>query len=674
MPLVQPATLSDLFDANGPRAAAGLTKAESDVVQIVTYGRFRSHNARLERRMKNRNNWNFAHGNQDWSHKKKGQATVFLPDLPIFIEQVATVVEKQLTEFSDWFTIDSVGGLPIVDPKQLQAILAHLLDRLWQPGDQPETALPIQTVIGDAIKMAIIESIAVFKVYGVDDERPIYRLEASEPPGPAEMRIGDAIGEDNQARDKVHYRRIQKTVAIAWARSFKLAVELVPYEDHYPDPSPSNLFDIHEVTHHISDLASNPDYDPEIINQLRGAATELEEQLDKRRRENQPIRIMDPWLVRVQEYWGDLVDMKTGQIIEKNIFCTVCNGKLLRPPTKNPFWHQKRPFVKVPLMRTPLSPTHDAMVDRAIGPARAQNEVFSLMVDAGLSAVWGVRQYHPDMIENSADFAKGIAPGSVAVMKRGRDPSQTFMKRLDDAPNLQHADLMLQRLGGAVQQAMSVNDIRAGQLPPRQVKATEIVETQESSNNLFENLSSHFERNGIVPLLELCWLTTWQYLDDFTQPELVQILGPYRAQMLAALDPAERFVLLANNVKFKAEGLRKMAHNVRQFQKITTVINTIFAFPALAMIWDAKYSPIRIVEQLVKSVGIDPLMIERRPGAETIDPHLDPSLMMGTPQNQAMAAALQPTEAGTGVAQQVLASDEGKMAPPNPTGERGGQV
>jgi hypothetical protein len=88
-------------------------------------------------------------------------------------------------------------------------------------------------------------------------------------------------------------------------RDFRLNVELVPWEDWYPDPSLLNKYVIHEVTTHISDLGANPDYDDKVIDAIKGTANATYADMYKRVTQDIVFVQHDPDEVRVQEFWGD---------------------------------------------------------------------------------------------------------------------------------------------------------------------------------------------------------------------------------------------------------------------------------------------------------------------------------------------------------------------------------
>jgi len=519
--------------------------------------------------------------------------------------------------------------------------------------------------------MGIVEGDITLKVYAVDDERCSYRLE-TDPSNTGEPHNLLANPEEALTMvEKAQYRRIGQVVDKVISRTSRLVVEVVPFEDFFPDMSGARMFTIHAVTQHISELYGNPDYDPEMVASLAKGAEDATARLVKDARDGETSLGPDPWMVRVLEYWGDVPDPTSGKLLKKNVLMTVCCGKLLRRSTPNPFWHGRRPFISAPLLRTPTSAHSRAILDRAIDVGEAQNDLYSLMTDDAFAAVWGVRQYFPDIIENADDAAKGVRWGFTAKMKQGVPTDAKFLTRVDTGGNLsefQGAEMMLRRLEASVKAALLVNDIMVGQLPPRQVKATEIVEATQASDTLFDSIAVRVERTVIKPSLELVWMTMLQFLDDFQLPEIVQILGAQRAQILGALTPQERFVLLANAVKFSVSGLRESGQRVKRFQRVFTMMNTIFQYPALTQVWDRKYSPSRTVDELVMSSGLDPTRIERR--AEENEPALDINLLRGVAEGLNQPGGSKPAGVNAPTGNDV----EAGMATPNPTGDQGATI
>jgi len=651
----------------------GLPAEEAEIVRAIASNKSRASTVRRPRRDQNKKNWDFWNGLQNWSHKQPGQARIFLPDLPIAMQQCAAAIENQLINFQNWFSVETLGGLSMFDGDTLRLVMQHLLERLDAPGNQVETAYKFPTALADAILLGLIESEIVFKVYGADSERCVYMLESSTP----EEAEGDQPGggQEPSSEDEEHpqpkriYERLTQQIRKAILRTFRLGVDIIPYEDFYPDPSPLCEWAIHSTVRHIDELRSNPDYDPATIDAITHGVHILEQERDKSRRMGSITSYeltRDPHQVTIDEHWGNLWQSGgKGELIARNALITVCNGRMLRKPTKNPNWHGFLPFVRAPLVRTPLSPVHKAIMDHAVPVAEAENEVTSLMVDGGAQAVWGTRQVRPEYLQNPGSIAKGVPAGFTAIIRKGVPPDAKFLERVDTGGEVPaYAVEVANRLGRARQTATYTQDLRVGQLPPRQVKATEIVEAQDASDSLFENLAVRIEETVIEPFLQLAWLTAWQHMDDFSSPELVQILGTERSLILQQLTKEERFYLMANNVKFKVRGLRNLLSRIHDYQKVTTLLTSVTTSPMVAMVWNAKYDTGRLLEKLVRAVNIDPTELEFRPGEQSPVP-----MQMIAQPGQMGAGGSAPAPPGT-----VPSSTEAAYASPNAMGFRGTQV
>ncbi len=630
------------------------------IPRIVAGYRDKAERARRSRGALNRQNWDLYHGRQDWSHKTAFQSKEFLPDLPIAVEQIAGVIERALTDFTDWFNIEPVTGSyddPIqqmlLDPVSMVKLLSHSLARLYQPGNLAETAYGFPTLVADAVKLGIMEAVITLKVYGADAEEPRFRLERTVTQQQAMHPSGLVIT----------YPVVSEVVQQTVAKTFRLCIEAIPWEDFFPDPSGLALYDIHEVTRGLHELRQNSDYDPEAVAVLESKMLhDAEAETEKRRRSGEDSTLDEPFTVRVRECWGDIVDRQTGDILEQNVLVTtVSDNILLRPPTPNPFWHGRRPFVKAPLLRVPLSTVHKAILDHAGPMAKLMNEVMNLMVDGGLQAVWGTRQLRPDLMEHPEEVSGGIPQAYTAVLKPHVPEGQKFLEKVDEGGEIPAYTLaVFQRIEKSFQTGVATPDLAMGQLPPRQVKATEIVEQMGARSGLFESIVARLEDSSITPTLELAWMTLWQHLDDFSTPELVQILGPRRALLLQRMTPAEWFVRMAQSAKFKVSGLRAILGRAQDYQKLVAFLQTIAVNPALAAAFDQKYSVSGLLAQLMKAIGIDPTGLEKEEG---VGPELPMQLLAG----------------GGGTGQQVPVGPgappmEAAMAPSNPTGERGGQL
>lgn len=575
--------------------------------RITASYRDRSWQSRWNRRAQNLANWNALHSRQDWSHKLPWQTQQTIAEFGISVEQSVGTLERGLTDSEDWLTVDPIGiGDPVMDPDVIAALLKYYLQRLWIPGDAPETSYNLANLLGDGIKRALLESILTAKVYGKFCSKYQYRLEQSKPvKGPLGHREALSgydlvpMGAPRVVRDVIE--------------DFRLAIELVPWEDYFPDPSLLNRFTIHEVTVHLSDLGANPDYDPDVIKAIRGSASGTYADMYKRVTQDVVFIGHDPDEVRLQECWGDLIDTDTGEVLYTNGFWTTCNGKLLRPPTPNPFWHGKRPFVSAALLRTPNSTVHKALADDAVNTWQFLNELVSLMFDGALGSVWGKHQMRTDFVENADDFQEGISQSATFLLRPNTPEGYKALERIDDGVLPEYALKIFDLAMRQFQTAMATNDLKLGQQPPQEATATSIVEAMQAAGSLFESIAARTEDTFLEPVFELAWLTILQYEFDhkLTDPLLVQILGPDRVLALTRLTNEERFVLLAQSAKFKCRGLRGVTARSRILTKLANLLQLFGQNPQLMQVFMQKYSLERLTEVLVRNSGVDPSTLEK---------------------------------------------------------------
>lgn len=662
----------------------GQLNSEVDIMDAIDRYRRLSHNARWSRSAKNRENWDFYHGRQDWSHKMKHQSKDFMPDFPMAMERISNFIAEPFTETNDWFDLNPIGlGDPVFDAATLRLLLMYYLNRLYLPGDYSDLSHNFSLFMADSAKMISMEAVACAKVYAVKCDRFQYMLESG----------------NEFAYYESDYQSLDTTVQRVEVPTLRLAIDLVPWEDYYPDPSGNNLFDIHEKSTNLTALRDNPDYDEKVIDSLAnqrsngGDSQGTMPDFEKRRRNDQD----DPgdnafFLPRIRECWGDIVDLRDGKrLLPPNYLCTTTTTReFLREPMPNPFWHGRRIFVKGAILRVPLSEIHKAIADHAVPVARAMNEMDNLMLDGAIAEVWGIRQIRPDLLENPEEVDDGIPQGYTGKLKDGTQPNDKFLERVDDGAMPQFAIEMMRQKSGQFQTATALPDTAQGNLPPRQTKATELTLVSQASANLFGGFASFLDRSYVTPILELCWMTLWQYVDDFLEPEVVQIVGPERALVLQSMSAAERFVMMAQSVRFDVQGLRQLAMSQELFARLTTFLQSLGVNPALLMAFDSEFDLVPYMKDMMKASRLQPERYEKKqnPDGSMGGYNVDPAAA-GVPQPDAgptpaggigggtgpggptSGTPTGPGTMGTGGAGSTI---EQSMAPANPGGFRGGQL
>jgi hypothetical protein len=606
--------------------------SDDTLLQIMRSAYERSKTSRAVRKQLNKRNWDAFHGKFAFLTKKQaGQSAVVVPSLETSVEQVCAQLSQQLVGMAQWFSASYEGKdppLPELSPSQAAKLLRQELDRLAVDGGSMSTTYGMTRLVYDAIKIGLIEAEVTAKVTVQPEEEPTYDLGMG-----GELRPGTRM-------------------------ATRLRVELVPFDDYFPDPDPVRHYDIHEVVVSIADLPELG-FDDDEIEKIRLAAPGMEKQADRQKRDGiasgMPVL---PHQVLLREYWGDLIDPTTGRMLaEECFFIAVADTYVIRRPVKisELLWHGKRPFVSVPLLPTPVAQQHHAFLDIAVPLVEVESELTNLVIDGGFNAALGAKVIHSYKLVDPTSVSKGITPGWTGEVAEGYDGD--VIQKVDTGTLTQEMLTVLDRHARMRQEAFRINDLQLGRQAERKTSATEINEISESSSDLFSNIALRFEDTWIEPLLELCWLTMWQFADQPMVDRMAPVVGPDNAGTLGALTDVERFVAFASAATFKVQGYKYQLQAARNFQKLMMLQQYVAQNPAVQQLVATEISPMKQFKMALQALGIDPEELKPDPDEQP----LDPMLLQGQAGN--------PQGANPAVNGGAAAMEE--AAPPNMMGDRG---
>jgi hypothetical protein len=630
-----------------PPGAHATPDTDVDLVQLVGQARRQAEDARRPRLQQNRRNQDAFLGRQDWSEKQPGQSREFLPKTPIAVEQIANYIKRSLTDYGDWFQCDLPRESPLT-PDDARAWLQQELELMHrvQPG-----RIDFPTLVADAVKMALLQSLAILKVHGRDAMRREWAVEQGltwidvpVPPSPVMPEGGTT-----------QVPRPEAQLVVRETQRWNLVVDLVAPDDYYPDPTGLGLYEIHRVERDLAEvkaMAAAGVYDVDAVAELAAGAAKAWDAAQRAALTGQADAPDLPWRprVRLDEYWGTITS-PTGEVLHENIVCTIANESVVvRPPTPNPFWHNQSPFVVAPLMRVPLSVWHKALFDHAVSLNVGMNELFSLMLDGGLAAVWGTRQIRPGYLEDPRQISHGIPQGATLVIKDEVPPGVRAMEQVAQGAIPPDAFNMFQFIDGQFQEATMISDIQKGQTPPKQTTATAIVQATQSSQSFFDGLVRDLEDKLIEPCLWKAWATLLQHADDVRASDVATAMGPQSAMRLAQLSPAERFASMAAGARFRVRGVSATTARGQNFQKMMALMQAVAGNPMLLQAFLQTYSAEKVLTELIRSLNIDPRAIEMTPEEQ---------------QQQAMRTLMAQQQVG-GLGAQAPAPGGPGMPPPGP--------
>jgi len=561
------------------KEARGLT-----VVQATDQMMREARDGRLNRMVLNRRNRDAYYNKQDWSGKIEGQSREFLPKVSETVEQFSAFIKRGLTQFGNFFTIDMPEDAPL-NGKQMEEWLRHVLNNI---PNEDMVMTTISTKISDGVKVGLLESYMVFKVHGRRFNVPFFRV-------------------SDDGKDVINEE----------ISPWRLTPDLLRPEDYYEDPTGRGLYRIHESEldlHIIQGLAEQdpPVYDKAVVDMLISDMEQKE--IDARNRKTDLEAKVTPPSFRkrvvIRECWGTLLN-PNGSIAEKDVMWTIANERfLIGAPVKWPFWHGSHPFVKIPILRAPFTVHHKALYDQVVPLNIALNELFNLILDGGLASVWGVKEVRLDWLEDPSQVADGIVQGDTLALNATAVPGQSAVNQTvtGQVPNDALATYNL--LDREFNSSALTNDIKLGLLPPKQVKATEVVEASQSSAVTLDSILKDIE-DGLNLLIEKACKTSLQFADLMDASLFLDTLGEAKSIELKRMTPAERFAKLAVGMRCNVNGLSSTLARSRDFQKVMAILQIASGNPLLLQSFVRRYNIDKFLDHSMQLLNINPEEFKR---------------------------------------------------------------
>lgn len=562
---------------------------DPDAQKVLRYtymSREEAWEAKRERMFINRKNFDFFNLRADFTHKKKGQSAEFLPKQRIAVMQLVSFIMQAIVDVGEWFSVLERPGIqdPVITGHEIKLLMEWALKKNG-----------LAKFIDDSLKSGVLGSLMICKVGGKWKDSYDYEVQ-------------NEI--DGQGRvTKALYKNSKKV----WEPL--LSVER--QEDYFPDPRGDGLFDIHQMEidlHVIRQMAEGEHalYKKEVVDKIVGGFEDLEQEARKARETGQLMTFhTSRKRCRVWECYGTILDPATGEIIMENAMWTVVNDRfLVQPPVPNPFWHGRVPSVATPIIRVPHSVWHASPADSMSNLNQAMNEMFNLMLDSGLMSAWGIRQLRTEWLADDSKVANGIGPGDTLEVNAACPPGAKVLEPVQTAEPNPEATQQYQLLSGEFQQAAMTNDLRMGTIPNRDVKATEIVEANQSIGSLMNGLAKVIESDYLLRVLDLLWFTIAQHIRDVDREELVSMFGEDRTNQLLAMGAEEIFKATVKGERFKVFGISETMSKMKDFRKLASLLQTIGGSEMLMEEFTKLYDFGLLLKKIVRSLGIDDADIE----------------------------------------------------------------
>lgn len=600
---------------------------EADIVATTAGYKNESKMARFDRMQQNKINYDMYHLRQDFSYKQKGQSRDFLPKMSNAVEQNTSFIQQGLVDIGNWFKVDPEEGLNPdameVKPDEIYKLLMRQLEKN-----------KIVAFIADAVKLGMIGSLMIVKVYG--RQVPKYKY-----------KYNEELDEKNG--------KLMKQLIKVEDKCWELRLDLVRQEDYYPDPRGTGsgskplyeMQDIYLDYYQVLDLAKQGLYDMEMVKTLKGQGSDegYDQEYFKNRETGQNSASKhDRHRIKLTECWGNIINAE-GELIHENVVWTVANDRLLiQKPTPNPLWHGESPFITAPIISVPHGVWGRALMDAPAMLNRAINEMFNLMVDGGIMSVHGIKQISTHLLEDATQVENGIAPGDTLRANVSCPPGMPVLQRVDTSSVPQDGLAVMNLLNQEFFSSALSSDLRSGLEPVRQVKATQIVEQSQAISGMFAGMAKTLEQEFVTPMLKKSWQTVAQHMSELDFESMKAILGSRRAQALAGLSNEKLFADTVSGCQFTVFGISALLAKQKNFTKLQGMLQTIASSPVLMEEFSKKYDFAKLLTEIMEALDIRSAKLEKDMAPE----QAAPTPAMNTPQGMPNAQSQIPQAGAAG--------------------------
>jgi hypothetical protein len=560
---------------------------DKEVVDYIMQSRDEADSAKVSRMGMNKENYDMFHLKHDFSHKEEGQSQEILSKQSMAVEQNKSFFQQALASFGEWWRAEAAFAdadtTLLVRPEEITKLTNHFLQEARY-----------YSHVGNSVEQGMLASLVISKTSGCMEPKPKFVSK-------------------KRGRGKGLKRWVEKIDDKSW----KLKFSQVRAENFYPDPKEeSGLYEIEDawVDHYkVVEMAEyDEDFESDMVKRLSRFGQPASEQEGKEARETGQDITQSGHRpkVKLTEFWGTILN-REGEVCYENVQAIVANDTdLILKPRPNPLWHQRSPYTRSPLMEVANSVWHKAPMDAPTMHNQALIEMYNLMVDAAMKQVHAVSQLRKDWLDNPAQVSEGIDPGSALVVNSLCPPGGKVLEPLTTVQIPSEAFNIYALMNQEFDSSAMSNNLREGINSSTTPSATAIVQQSQTINGVFTGMAKNFESRQIQKELELAWMTTAQNWADIDREIFVSLFGSQRGGELADLSPEDVFANTVNGVRFRVFGITLTLAKTQDFQKLTTLLQTIAASPPLLEAYVAKYDIGKTLGEIMTALNIDKMKLE----------------------------------------------------------------
>lgn len=285
----------------------------------------------------------------------------------------------------------------------------------------------------------------------------------------------------------------------------------------------------------------------------------------------------------IWEYWGDIIDVHTQQVVDSNVHILIANRTTLLKYEKNPYWDALPPYIIFsPIVVAGRFPGQ-GLLEMNMSVKDGIDRLAQMQEDHLKFSVVPMMEVEASALENpEGDMQTGVQPGKVFYKRAGAGAQAVAGVQF---PQLGNSSFNFQmEMGKEYQRGTFITDQAQGLLDVKgETTATEVQQTQVQSTLAIADIAQIIEDNCLVFVAQKIWSRAFQFIDGTTKPTWSQLLGEQVGKYLDNLPLQDRIPFLFGHYNFEARGLSKSIERQQNLSKYKDMMMTFAQFGPQAM-------------------------------------------------------------------------------------------
>lgn len=540
--------------------------SDEDIVKNITALINLTEASVVEHRRNSEESWDRFNGKFDFSHRKAWQSKEVPPKVHDIVEKSAASATVPFSMVKEWFDAEVGEADKDLRPIITRAVRYHLRES--------EFVNKFKT----AFKVSLLSSLMVIKVSWTEKRKTIIenkQFNSDYKEGVLDLEVIDP--------DKLI---IDPTGKGEW-----LILEREYYFGDFMKMVKAGTYDNKEAILKKKDELLGASVTADVPATGYGYSTQKE---FEKKNQNVPL---DTTLkqVKVQEFWGNLYDQESGELIMENCTCILVNNTyVLQRPTPNPNKHQMIPIVMCGLQEVPFSAYHKSPVSSSLGMINIYIEFFNTLVDA--ITVASIPQFFAniDNLEDGYSQAyTGMYPGKTWLGRGEARRDDTISEIPLAGPNPQSFSL-LELVDREIQMSTALPTSQWGVQKTRgRMTAREAVQNAANVDAFFTALADHIDSHFLTPLMKLIYMTVLEHQPLYPDESFAStVFGDNKKVNEFIKGNADtRREMLAANVNFKVKVMSGYISKQKELEKLTSFTRSLVEFLQIPGVMEDMQKP-----------------------------------------------------------------------------------